>query len=170
MTKWIGAIIIGYLAAENNWFVRLGEFKLCSNSTWNFAGKLAADILVLAALIWFRQEVETSSYLVLLKYSVVPFWVVYFCYRYIVSVPGVGTVLQWIGKHSMNIFLVHTFYRWIWCRDFIYGLKYDMLIILTLFVISVITSIALESLKKWIRWDKMIGRMEQRLMLHSAAQ
>ena len=48
----------------------------------------------------------------------------------------------------MNIFLVHTFFRYIFFRDFIYGFKYFWLIVLVLFGVSLGVTMLIELLKK----------------------
>jgi membrane-bound acyltransferase YfiQ involved in biofilm formation len=75
------------------------------------------------------------------------------------KVPGVNTVLAFIGKHSMNIFLAHNFVRIVWYYDFTYSFKSWWLITLVLLAISIVLSICIEALKKLLRYDKLLLRL-----------
>lgn len=56
-------------------------------------------------------------------------------------------ILAFIGKHSMNMYLMHTFVFCYFFHDFIYSFKYPILIFTVLFLISLLLSIVVEFLK-----------------------
>ncbi|MBR5642776.1 MAG: acyltransferase [Salinivirgaceae bacterium] len=58
-------------------------------------------------------------------------------------------VMAFIGRHSMNIFLFHTFIFHFWYKDFIYISRIPIIILFTLLSICLIISILLEWLKKY---------------------
>lgn len=60
------------------------------------------------------------------------------------------TPLQFIGKHSMNMYLTHTFIFGYFFHDIIYGLKSPIMMILALFGISLLISVIIEFLKNKI--------------------
>lgn len=60
------------------------------------------------------------------------------------------TVFTHMGKHSMNMFLVHTFFFYYWFREAIYYTRNPILIFLTLVTISYLVSVIIEWLKKRI--------------------
>lgn len=64
----------------------------------------------------------------------------------------------------MNIFLIHTFYRWIWTKKIVYSFQYPILIFLVLMGMSVATSIIIEEMKKVICFRKVIKRAENYLL------
>ena len=64
--------------------------------------------------------------------------------------------LEFLGKHSMNIFLFHTFIFSHWLKNFIYSPKNPLLIFLLLLGVSLIISVAIEWLKKLIKIDSLI--------------
>jgi len=59
-------------------------------------------------------------------------------------------LLPYLGKHSMNMYMVHTFIFVYFFKDFIYGFKYPILIFLALLLSSLTVSIILEEIKKRI--------------------
>ena len=73
---------------------------------------------------------------------------IFLVYLYLSEIPVLRDILSFLGKHSMNIFLLHTFYRSTFFKDFVYSFKYALLIVLVLLALSLITSIVLEFIKK----------------------
>lgn len=56
--------------------------------------------------------------------------------------------LAFLGKHSMNIFLFHTFIYGYFLKDFIYSLRYPPLVFLFLLILCLLISILIEKLKE----------------------
>lgn len=73
-----------------------------------------------------------------------------------------GKGLAFLGKHSGNIFMFHSFIYLYYFEDFIYGLRYPMLIFTVLLGICVGTSIVLEGFKKIVRYGKMEEYFKQK--------
>jgi hypothetical protein len=65
--------------------------------------------------------------------------------------------MQFIGKHSMNMYLTHTFIFGYFFHDFIYGFKYPILIFLVLFAASLLLSICIEFVKRRVGFYKLQG-------------
>lgn len=59
-------------------------------------------------------------------------------------------VMESLGKHSMNIFLIHTFIYYFWFTDIIYITKNPFVIFLTLLSLSILLSALIEKSKHWI--------------------
>lgn len=69
--------------------------------------------------------------------------------------------LHFVGKHSFNMFLMHTFFFAYYCRSLIYWSRNPLLIFLTLVAIALLASIAIEWLKKLIRFKTLSDKTEQ---------
>ena len=69
------------------------------------------------------------------------------------------TAFQFIGKHSMNMYLTHTFIFCYFFNDFIYGLEYPILMFLALFGISLFISVIIELVKNKLRFYQLQGRI-----------
>lgn len=67
--------------------------------------------------------------------------------------------LQFIGKHSMNMYLTHTFVFCYFFHDFIYGLEYPILMFLALFGISMLISVIVELVKNKLGFYQLQGRI-----------
>ena len=66
------------------------------------------------------------------------------------------TVMVSFGKHSMNIFLFHTFIYYYWFREYIYMTRNPILIFLTLLVSCYLISVLIEFVKNKIGLYRLI--------------
>lgn len=79
----------------------------------------------------------------------------------------VNFLLEKIGEHSMNLFLMHTFIKAYYFPNIIYSWKYPILIIMALLLVTMFLSIVIERVKKAICYDVLINQMSnhvQKLM------
>lgn len=60
-----------------------------------------------------------------------------------------------LGKHSMNIFMTHTFIYYYYLRDYIYNFRKPFVIFWTVLLASIILSIIIELIKRYIRFYDM---------------
>lgn len=88
-----------------------------------------------------------------IHWGVYPIVFMAFCCEFINVIPGVRQILLFLGKHSMNIFLIHTFIR---KSSFVYVSGYFLTNTLTLLLASLAVSIALEWLKKVSGYNRLI--------------
>lgn len=73
-------------------------------------------------------------------------------------------LIQYLGKHSGNIFYVHSFVYIYWPTSIlIYRLKFDVLVVAATIILSIIISYILEYLKNKTGWNAMFNKIEQRL-------
>lgn len=59
----------------------------------------------------------------------------------------VGMILEFLGKHSANIFMTHTFFYYYYFGRYFYAFRFPVLILLSLLLVCVVYSIALEKVK-----------------------
>lgn len=69
-------------------------------------------------------------------------------------------VLVFLGRHLFNIFLFHTFILLYW-PEFIYGFKYPLLIFMALLAVSIIISMAIELIKKFLGIKTLLTRIDE---------
>ena len=62
------------------------------------------------------------------------------------------SALAFVGKHSMNMYLMHTFIYAYFFHNFIYGFKYPILIFAALFSISLLLSMIVEFMKNRLKF------------------
>ena len=69
-------------------------------------------------------------------------------------IPVVRSVLSYVGKHSMNMFLTHTFVFEFWFREFTFSFRYPLLILTVLVIDTLLISVVIEWLKKLLHVDQ----------------
>ena len=72
------------------------------------------------------------------------------------KVPVLTKCLQFLGKHAINIFFVHTFFYMILYQDEFYGLQYAWLIYIAVLGVSLLYSILLEFMKRKLGVYKLV--------------
>jgi peptidoglycan/LPS O-acetylase OafA/YrhL len=98
-----------------------------------------------------------------IRYGVFPVLIILYLYEYVVDIPLINKILQCLGKHSLNIFLIHQFIRTNYLNNFIYSFKHFIIIGIVLLVTSLIVSILIELLKKCLKYDLLINKLQNKV-------
>ena len=98
-----------------------------------------------------------------LNYGIIPLAFICFFRFCIIRIPVLNKILEFLGKHSMTIFLTHTFIRLNYLRNFVYSFKHLMLIFAVLFVLSLALALALDFIKKLCRYDVLINKITTKI-------
>ena len=125
----------GVAAAKEGWLDKCLEWKLPT------AVKVVPALLAVAVCYFVRQNA-----LVMDKFSFFSEGLIGMVFALAIAVlltniPAVGGVFRFLGKYSMNMFLIHSFIYMIIFRNFIYSFKYSALIWLVLTVTSLVVSV-----------------------------
>lgn len=153
--RYLLAYTLGMYFAQHDLLARIKE-KFMEQ---NVAGKLLSlivSLIGLAVIIKCRQNAWIG-------WKYLDFWdgfaamyVIVISYIYILNGKWIVKGLGFLGKHSMNIFLIHSFYRDVFFHEFTYSFYYAWLDYIVLMAISLVTSMVLEWFKKLIRYEKFI--------------
>lgn len=153
--RYLLAYTLGMYFAQHDLLARIKEKFMKQN----VAGKLLSlivSLIGLAVIIKCRQNAWIG-------WKYLDFWdgfaamyVIVLSYIYILNGKWIVKGLGFLGKHSMNIFLIHSFYRDVFFHKFTYSFYYAWLDYIVLMAISLVTSIVLEWFKKLIRYEKFI--------------
>lgn len=145
---------VGICAAYGNWIGKGMEWKTPGIVKWLIA--LAG--LVVCVIVRQNYLIQ-ENYLALVDAGIALFFV-WGTSVTIGSVPGVHKAFAFLGKHSMNIYLVHTFfYLAIW-RAETYQFKYAIVILLFLLAVTLVYSVVLEGVKSLVKW--LIGKLRKK--------
>ena len=153
--RYLLAYTLGMYFAQHDLLARIKEKFMKQN----VAGKLLSlivSLIGLAVIIKCRQNAWIG-------WKYLDFWdgfaamyMIVISYIYILNGKWIVKGLGFLGKHSMNIFLIHSFYRDVFFHEFTYSFYYAWLDYIVLMAISLVTSIVLEWFKKLIRYEKFI--------------
>lgn len=158
--RYLLAYTLGMYFAQHDLLARIKE-KFMEQ---NVAGKLLSlivSLIGLAVIIKCRQNAWIG-------WKYLDFWdgfaamyVIVLSYIYILNGKWIVKGLGFLGKHSMNIFLIHSFYRDVFFHEFTYSFYYAWLDYIVLMAISLVTSLVLEWFKKLIRYEKFIDLVKR---------
>ena len=95
-------------------------------------------------------------------FAVVPLFVILFCVLFLFRIKPLRIILAYIGKHSLNIWLVHTFLRDYGAKYLWMG-KYAWTAMIIIIGFSLAVSICLEFLKKVLGYNRLIGMITAKL-------
>lgn len=164
LLRWMLCIILGIWFADRNIFERIMEWKLSQKKAVR-VGIFLLSVIGLLVCIKVRQSVFGEEFLDIMD-GVVPAYVIVFCYLYIIQIKYLRQVLMFLGKHSMNMFLTHTFLRAVWLDKFIYAWNNVVLIVLVLTLTSLALSIVIEFLKKILHYNTLTEQAVQRVVTY----
>lgn len=157
----LSAVLLGAIFCEYNLFDKFNNIKITGK-------KILDDIIIFVLLaiinaanilIWIRVP---YSKIWEYHFAIIPIFVILFCLKFVVIIPIIRPVLKFLGVHSMNIFLFHTFLRADLIPDFIYSFKYPVVICTVLIALSLVFSFAVEFLKKLIKYDSLMNKLTKK--------
>lgn len=153
--RYLLAYTLGMYFAQHDLLARIKE-KFMEQNVVGKLLSLIVSLIGLAVIIKCRQNAWIG-------WKYLDFWdgfaamyVIVNSYIYILNGKWIVKGLGFLGKHSMNIFLIHSFYRDVFFHEFTYSFYYAWLDYIVLMAISLVTSIVLEWFKKLIRYEKFI--------------
>lgn len=162
MVRWLFTMVLGMICAERNLLVKWAEFRIIKKHDWaDWIVKFLIYTPIAVLMIHIRQYCDYS--VPYLRDGIIPMFFVFYIFAIVSKVPVINKVLAFLGKHSMNIFLSHTFLRAYFLKDFLYSLKYPVVIVTVLTVLSLLLSIVIDLLKKYTGYDKLIKRLTQKI-------
>lgn len=151
---------VGALFASQNLFEKWFEFW--KKGKINRHLKAIFKFLIMLVFLWICYKL----YHVLpfkkywdIKWSILPLSVILFVNDYISKIPILNKFLEFLGKHSINIFLIHSFIRAIYGKDLIYKLPNFIVTIAVLLLISLVLSIIIEQMKKLFKYDRLVDKL-----------
>lgn len=123
------AFTLGYLAKKNEWMEKFGvvlkKMRLNRNTTVLMAIVLVCTFAVIAA---------HGSFDVLIAFALV------MLFAQLSYGKVSAAIVSYLGRHSMNIWLIHTWFCYRLFHDEIYGLHYPLAIYIVVLAISLIIS------------------------------
>ncbi len=156
--RYMFVVLLGVLFAQNDILALLKEFSVTKNRVLNKVIKFVVATAILALFYVLRGACDPiSGYTYELRDGIIPVFVLYYCYEFIIDIPVIRQVLLFIGKYSMDIFLTHSFIRNYLFADFTYSFKNWLLIDLVLLLDSLAVAIAMHFIKKFTRYDRLLS-------------
>lgn len=150
-------VVFGMMFAEYDIFEHISA-KLPRNKIWAYVISFVVfGGLSIACYILFRVYPQHKGWE--FNYGIAPVIVICFVRYCILRIPGIKQVLGFLGKHSMTIFLTHTFIRGIYLNDLVYSFGNFMLIYVVLLALSVILAVVIDLFTHIIKYHQLTSKL-----------
>ncbi len=153
---YLPALVFGVWCAKERIFEKIKMIHIVPGYIGNKIIKLFILSIVLVCLYYLR---NTFGEWLELWDMIIASAITYFCFEFISSTSFVSHVLKIIGKHSMNMFLTHTFIFLIYLKSFTYSFHNFLLIIIVLIVDTLLLSILIEKIKTWTHFNMLKNKI-----------
>lgn len=154
------ATVLGTAFAYEDWFEVIHQ-KLQSANIKQYLLRKSVALIIALSLLFVAFELGNN----IGSHFMYPFGVaiVFLCYEFLEGIPVIKHILMYIGKHSTNIFLTHTFIYLYFYEEFIYSFEYSWLIFIVLLLLCLIVSAIVELLKTLLGYNKLLKVIEKKM-------
>ena len=84
-----------------------------------------------------------------------------FLYEFVLPLAPLRFVLAFLGKHSSNIFMIHTFFYFYFFQEFFYQFEEPEVIFGMLLATTLAVSVVLELLKSLLGYERLVAKLRQ---------
>lgn len=160
-SRWMVLVPIGIWFADHNILEKCKAWKNSKKSRFSVMVKfiVISAIMLLSATV-FAWNYNTKNYSTILLDVLLTLCTVLWVYLFLADLPFISRILEFLGIHSMNIFLIHSFLRGRWLQAHIYSFRHFVLIVLVLLVESTLISIGIELLKKYSGYNNLVRKLQ----------
>ena len=151
--------MLGVVFAQYDLMGRWKQWRLCGHPVLDTLLQVVGMLLVVAVFYRLNQRVSVSTFWEI-KHGFFPLAVILFAVKFLSPLPGLSQVLQFFGKYSMDIYLVHLLIRAHFKRP-IFSLGHFVAVGGTLLLVSLVLAIVIEWVKKRIHYQKGIDALTQ---------
>lgn len=152
----LSPFLIGCMFARYGWFDKWAAVG--RGRRWTRVYKLIVELwlILLGYKLYHKLPVESFWEF---HYGLFPTLVILFYVEYLLPVGWLRRGLGFLGRHSMNVFFIHTFIRGYYLADLTYSLGHFAVITLALLGVSVALSVVIEALKKVLKYDQWVNKL-----------
>lgn len=155
--SFILALIFGMIFADYRLFEKLSS-KMPDNKTIAYLIHFAIFGAAIVLSYFLYINVNTAKAWEL-KFAIIPIFFICFFRYCIVRIPGINKALEFLGKHSMTIFLTHNFIRYTYLNKFTYSFGNFMVIFIVLLALSILLAVIIDYFKQLIKYDKYFNKL-----------
>ena len=139
-------------------FARYGLFERLYKCSFSF--KLYFLCAEIGGIVFFYKiyhYLDRSKFWEI-HYGVFPLLCIVFSVEYVLRIKYIHKPLAILGKHSLNIYLMHSFIQ-MYAKKMIFSNRYFLLITIIMIMLSLAISIIIEWIKRLLRYDERINQL-----------
>lgn len=162
LTRWLFSLLLGMICADFDIFTVIKRYQIVKNKYINECLKILIALFALFILLKLWHSGTAKLFYDIIQ-GTAAFLIVYISYSFISNIYILGSILEFFGRYSMNMFLTHNYIRVKFFKDFSYGFENAWVNVIVLLCVTVVLSIFLEFLKRLIRYNKIIGYLNEKI-------
>ena len=159
MNRWLFVIPWGICFADLDWFQKLYQW-IRKNKKTSWIKRIVIYILFLG-VVYLRPHPWGLAHIPLLVNSITSIFMIFILYDIFYKMTKIKKIFMFLGRHSANIFYIHTFIRDIWFNQLTYSFHYAVLILMFVLITTLILSMAIEAFKSLIKWNEKVKSVKQ---------
>lgn len=164
MIKYLLLFPLAICFADNHVLERLKAFCIVKSFWLNKILKFVIlTVITLLTYKIFLAEWGLTHFKLLLN-GILPILVIWWAYEFLICIPGISHVLEFFGKHSADIFYVHTFIRAMWLKKMTYSFEYAWQVWLFVLMVSLGISLFLDGIRKLTHYNQITGKFVKRIV------
>jgi len=152
--------LLGIIFGENNLMVKIANIKVYKKNEYiNKILKFIIGTIIVVLLYKIYNRLPYKKFWEI-RYGIIPVCMMCYLYEFYIDLPIIKQILVFLGKNSMNMFLIHSFLIEDYLKDFLYGQENFIKIAMALLVISLVISIIIELFQKATQYNKLIDKLQ----------
>lgn len=165
------ASVLGIYLAQTRGFDRLKDWRIVPNAVVSKVLKLLLYAVAFAATIVICEGLPEAAnvdgvmkptYFRFVGYDLFAFLLCAFLNEFVLPLKPLRLALAFLGRHSANIFMLHTFLYAYFFTDFYYGFEEPEYIFGMLLLTSLGVSVVLEGLKALLGYNRLVAAIRRR--------
>lgn len=164
MLRWLAVVPVAICFADQQVLERIRAFQVVKNPQLNKVLKFLIMTSLMVLLTIVRKTPWSVRHVLFLMNCLVTISVICWSYEFLIELPIIKQILVFLGKHSADIFFVHSLIRQIWFKGVLYSLESVWLIFFTLLIVSLLISMCFDLFKKLIRYDKITDLIMEKIL------
>ncbi len=164
LTKWLLTVPVAVCFADRQVLERMKAWQVVDNYWVSKLIKFVVFTPILLILCYVRTSPWGRENLEFAMNGVVSVAFICWCHEFILEIPVLKQVLEWIGRHSGDIFYVHNFIRGVWLRELTYSLGDAWVIFFFLLGSSLAISIGLDIIRKVFHYPQITKKVTEKVI------
>ena len=153
------AFVLGMSCCHSDIIGRIRRLKIVENRRLNEGIKFFMILMLVLFGVWSEGKVDKKIFWEY-SFAIIPFFVIVFFVVYIQRIRVISDLFSFLGKHSMNIWLTHSFVR-DYLPGIVWKIKYFLVPPVVILLISLIISMLLEYLKRITGWNTLMNKLNK---------
>jgi len=155
-------LLLGIIFAQNNLMIKIANFKIHPNIYISKLLKFIIETVIIVFIYILYNELPVKLFWEI-RYGIIPMCLICYLYEFFLDISILKIIFGFLGKHAMNIFLIHEIIRSYYLEDFIYSFRNFIKIGGILLLCSLVASMLIEIFKKLIQYNRLMDNLQNKL-------